>query len=395
MELLVLITVILVIVAIAKVMRSNELSTQLTEDEEYVSLSEIKTQGFLYALFGFILFATLIMQMVGWGKYILPVSASEHGDAIDDLFYVTMYLILFVFFVTHLFLFGFIFKYYKKKGQKALWYPHNNKIEMLWTVIPAIVLIALVFYGLFTWDKVMYPKEDKNSINVELVGKQFDWTVRYSGKDNVLGEANFSAITSSNTLGVLHKVSLDSALSSTLASIKLLDKKVKELDSLVNKAGWIGKCEELDDAETQLSAWKANERRLKKLIKQNANFKASEDDIVLVNDTLWLPKGRTVNFTFRSKDVIHSAYFPHFRAQMNCVPGMKTVFTFKPRYTAEEMKVEAAKEGKTFRMYELICNKICGASHYKMRLPIVVLEQKEFDAKMASKKTFANEIGLK
>ena len=66
--------------------------------------------------------------------------------------------------------------------------------------------------------------------------------------------------------------------------------------------------------------------------------------------------------------------------------------TFKPRYTAEEMKVEAAKEGKTFYSYELVCNKICGASHYKMRFPIVVLEQKDFDAKMKAAKTFGDEI---
>ena len=73
MELLVLITVLIVIVAIAKVMRSHELSTQLVDDEEYVSLSEIKTQGFLYALFGVLLFGSLLAQMAGWGKFLLPV----------------------------------------------------------------------------------------------------------------------------------------------------------------------------------------------------------------------------------------------------------------------------------------------------------------------------------
>ncbi len=391
MELLVLITVLIVIVAVAKVMRSHELSTKMANDEEYVSLSEIKTQGFLYALFGVLLFGTLLAQMVGWGEFILPVSAAEHGDKIDDLFWVTMYLILFVFFVTHTLLFAFIFKYYKKKDQKALWFPHNNKLEMAWTVIPAIVLLSLVFYGLATWDAVINPEDDKNTLQVELVGEQFKWTAHYSGKDNQLGKVNFSAITSSNSLGIVTEATLDSALVGTIASIAQLEGQVKVLDSLVEKGEWSGKSEELAEAESQLSAWKANERRLKKLIAEKANYSVAEDDIV-IRDTLFLCKGRNHHFSFRSKDVLHSAYFPHFRAQMNCVPGMTTQFTFKPRYTAEEMKKEAAKEGKTFYSYELVCNKICGASHYKMRFPIVVLEQKDFDAKMKAAKTFGEEI---
>jgi len=390
MELLVLITVLIVIVAIAKVMRSHELSTQLVDDEEYVSLSEIKTQGFLYALFGVLLFGSLLAQMAGWGKFLLPVSASEHGDKIDNLFWVTMYLILFVFFLTHTFLFAFIFKYYKKKDQKALWFPHNNKLEMVWTIIPAIVLLSLVFYGLSTWDAVINPEEDKNTVEVELVGEQFKWTAHYSGKDNQLGKVNFSTITSSNSLGIVTSATLDSALVGTIASIVQLEGQVKVLDSLVEN-GWSGKSEELSEAETQLSAWKANERRLRKMIAEKGNYSVAQDDII-IRDTLFLCKGKNHHFTFRSKDIIHSAYFPHFRAQMNCVPGMSTQFTFKPRYTAEEMKVEAAKEGKTFYSYELVCNKICGASHYKMHFPIVVLEQKDFDAKMKAAKTFGDEI---
>ncbi len=391
MELLVLITVLIVIVAVAKVMRSHELSAKMANDEEYVSLSEIKTQGFLYALFGVLLFGTLLAQMVGWGEFILPVSAAEHGDKIDDLFWVTMYLILFVFFVTHTFLFAFIFKYYEKKDQKALWFPHNNKLEMAWTVIPAIVLLSLVFYGLATWDDVINPEEDKNTVEVELVGEQFKWTAHYSGKDNQLGKVNFSTITGSNSLGIVTEATLDSALVGTIASIAQLEGQVKVLDSLVEKAEWSGKLEELAEAESQLSAWKANERRLKKLIAEKANYSVAEDDII-IRDTLFLCKGRNHHFSFRSKDVLHGAYFPHFRAQMNCVPGITTEFTFKPRYTAEEMKIEAAKEGKTFYSYELVCNKICGASHYKMRFPIVVLEQKDFDAKMKAAKTFGEEI---
>ncbi|MFM7023490.1 MAG: cytochrome c oxidase subunit II [Flavobacteriales bacterium] len=398
MALLIFITVLLVVVAVAKIMRSHELATKLNGDQEdFISLSEIKTQGFLYALFGVILFTLIILQICAWSKYILPSSASVHGETIDDLFDVTMNLILFTFFVTHIILFGFIFKYYQKKGQKAYWFPHNNKLEMAWTIIPAVVLLGLITYGLSTWNSVMYQDPTKDSMKVELVAEQFKWTVRYSGADKELGKVNFSTITGTNALGIMTAASVEASLIDTRGKIHELDSVVTVLDSLV-EAGWLGKEEELADAEDNLSAFKANERRLLKFQKEHAGnaayYKGGEDD-VLVRDTLFLVKDRMVEFTFRSKDVLHSAYFPHFRAQMNCVPGQKTYFTFTPRYTSEEMKEVAAGEGKNFVVYELVCNKICGASHYKMRFPIVVVSQREFDAKMARSKTFGAELAGK
>ncbi len=396
MALLIFLTVVLVVVAVAKIMRSHELSTKLDGDQaDFISLSEIKTQGFLYALFGAILFILIIVQMCVWGKYILPSSASVHGDEIDNLFDVTMYLILFTFFVTHIVMFGFIYKYYQKKDQKAYWFPHNNKLEMAWTIIPAIVLLSLITYGLSTWQSVMYQDSTKDSVKLELVAEQFKWTVRYPGKDRVLGKVNFSAITGTNGIGIMTSAAVDSSLVDTRKQIAALEITVKELDSLVNIGGWSGKADDLDDAEDNLSAFKANERRLIRFQEEHkkdaAYYKGGEDDVV-VRDTLYLARDRMAEFTFRSKDVLHSAYFPHFRAQMNCVPGQKTYFTFTPKYTTEEMKEVAASEGKKFVMYELVCNKICGASHYKMRFPIVVLTQKDFDARIATYKVFGDEL---
>ncbi|MCX6183400.1 MAG: cytochrome c oxidase subunit II [Bacteroidetes bacterium] len=398
MALLIFITVVLVVVAIAKIMRSHELATKLNGDQEdFVSLSEIKTQGFLYVLFGVILFTLIGVQMYAWGKYILPSSASVHGDEIDNLFDVTMNLILVTFFITHTVMFAFIYKYYQKKGQKAFWFPHNNKLEMAWTIIPAIVLLSLITYGLSTWSDVMYQESTKDSVKLEVVAEQFKWTVRYSGKDRELGKVNFSTITGSNALGIMTAASVDSSLVDTRKQIAGLERSVKELDSLVEH-GWSGKEDELSDAESKLSAFKANERRLLKFQKEHAKdaayYRGSEDDVI-VRDTLYLAKDRMAEFTFRSKDVLHSAYFPHFRAQMNCVPGQKTYFTFTPKYTSEEMKEVAASEGKNFVLFELVCNKICGASHYKMRFPIVVLSQKDFDARVATYKTFGDEFAGK
>jgi cytochrome c oxidase subunit 2 len=135
-----------------------------------------------------------------------------------------------------------------------------------------------------------------------------------------------------------------------------------------------------------------------------------------VTNELHLPKGKKVVFKFRSQDVLHSAYMPHFRAQMNCVPGMITQFTFVPTVTTADMredekiktdvakineirakkskeleaKGESALEPYTFD-YLLLCNKICGASHYNMQMKIVVETPEEFKAWLAEKPTLASQ----
>ena len=110
---------------------------------------------------------------------------------------------------------------------------------------------------------------------------------------------------------------------------------------------------------------------------------ASRDDKPVTE--LHLPKGKKVLFKFRSQDVLHSAYMPHFRAQMNCVPGMVTQFGFTPKYTTEEMREQSEVMDKTRGInkirsdkgedlyefdYVLLCNKICGASHYNMQMKL-------------------------
>ena len=126
------------------------------------------------------------------------------------------------------------------------------------------------------------------------------------------------------------------------------------------------------------------------------------DDIVVKNE-FHIPVGKEVEFKFRSRDVIHSAYFPHFRAQMNCVPGMTTMFHFTPTITTAEMRkkpevitlmrgindARAARGEKPVEFdYILLCNKICGNSHYNMQMVVVVDTPEEYAKWLASKKPF-------
>ena len=136
------------------------------------------------------------------------------------------------------------------------------------------------------------------------------------------------------------------------------------------------------------------------------------DDVV--TGELHLPVGRAVIFFFRSQDVLHSAYFPHFRAQMNVVPGMVTQFSFTPTVTSDEIReteymrdkialikelrrekdLQLAEEGQEplqeYEQFEyyLLCNKICGVAHYNMQMKIVVETEEEFNAWLQEQQTF-------
>ena len=107
------------------------------------------------------------------------------------------------------------------------------------------------------------------------------------------------------------------------------------------------------------------------------------------------------NLKMRSRDVIHSAFMPHFRAQMNCVPGMVTEFRFTPNKTTAEMRkdpyvIKMMKEINDVRAkqnkepiefdFMLLCNKICGGSHYNMPMTIIVESEKDYNAWIAKQK---------
>ena len=130
-----------------------------------------------------------------------PPVASEHGELTDKLFWRTMWITGLVFFITHVLLFWFGYKYRYKENAKAHFYPENNKLEMLWTGVPAIVLTWLVISGWMAWDDIMSdPSEDAEQI--EVMGYQFAWSFRYGGLDNSVGDYDYRLITNINEHGV-------------------------------------------------------------------------------------------------------------------------------------------------------------------------------------------------
>jgi len=350
-SLLVIIVLFLLSIALWQLTKIFDL-TQVgvgSNDSGIADDNDNNVQGYL--MFGFLAFIYIftIYGLFKWGGLVLHTPASEHGGLIDNLMNITWILIFIVQTITQALLHYFAFKYRGRKDQQALYFADNNKLEVIWSIIPAIVLAGLILYGLYAWSNIMFIDKDEDSIEIELYAQQFKWTARYSGDDNVLGKANVRYIEGVNTLGV-----------------------------------------DLADPNAQ-------------------------DDKVVTE--LHIPKGKKIHFKIRSQDVLHSAYMPHFRAQMNCVPGMVTEFAFTPIFTTQEMRdqpfmqekvaninairtkksVELVAKGETALDpytfdYLLLCNKICGASHYNMQMKIVVDTPEEYKKWLKEKPTLIEEV---
>ena len=383
-KLVILLVIVLGVVAIAQMIRVYELSSKLTKAKENeISNRDNRFNARLMLLFMFAFFGSFIWLMVRFGWTGRGVSASVHGDEIDWLMNLNLIIITLVFFLTNSLLFVFAFKYVKKPGVPALYYPHNNKLEMLWTVVPAMVLAVIIILGLKTWNDAT-GESAPEAIRVELFSKQFDWTARYSGVDNKLGNYDYKLTTDNNELALKTTATIDTA-------IRLMEEGpmgIKTIEDKLNDESIMLVPEDREKMEADLSR---KERLIRLLYQMKAKHDPKEDaaawDDFIQKDTLYLCKGREYEFSFRSKDVIHSAFFPHFRAQINTVPGLETRFKFIPKYTTLEMR--DIKQNEDFH-YVLMCNKICGGAHYKMKMMVVVLDEAEYDnwEKSKSNKTF-------
>ena len=130
------------------------------------------------------------LSFLEMGRRPPPEAASEHGSEYDNLMWISFAIIFFVQTITQALLHYFAYKYRGKKGQKALFYADNDRLEAIWTIIPVITLAGLILYGLYTWTDIMTIEENEDALVVELYAQQFNWKARYAGDDGVLGDAN-------------------------------------------------------------------------------------------------------------------------------------------------------------------------------------------------------------
>lgn len=381
----ILLVIVLGAIAIAQLVRVYEYTLKLKKTGEHdINDRDNNLNAWLMLLFMIFQLGGFIYLMLAYGWTGRGPSASLEGDETDWLLNLNFVIIIVVFFLTNFLLFFFSFKYVRKPGVRATYYPHNNKLEMIWTVVPACVLAVIIILGLRSWNKLTSPAGDE-AVVIELYSKQFDWTARYAGQDNVLGKYDYKLTTANNELGILTTKTIKDAIDEREKKIKAIDLELASDTVLADSV--------IEAREFTLSH---NERILRSLYQLEQNHKSeldknAEDDII-VKGTLVLCVGQEYEFNFRSMDVIHSAYFPHFRAQINTVPGMTTRTKFTPKTTTAEM--QKIKNDPKFK-YILMCNKICGKAHYKMKMDIEVLSKKDFEVwyTSKSKETFKLKYG--
>ena len=349
---LTLTVLVLVAISIWQITKIFELSQPKKVNTQVADDGDNQWNGQLMFAFLIFIYAITLFSFWKWGDVMLPSSSSEHGIEYDKLLWISFAIIFFTQTITQGLLHYFAYKYRGEKGKKALFYADNDRLEAIWTIIPVIVLAGLILYGLYTWTDIMTVEENEEALVVELYAQQFNWKARYAGEDGVLGDAN----------------------------VRFL----QDFDG-------------------------------KNLVGIDATDPNGFDDVVV--QELHLPAGREVIFKMRSQDVLHSAFMPHFRAQMNCVPGMITEFAFTPTVTTEEIRQTDAMKAKVKKInrirreksqdllakgeeplepyvfdYLLLCNKICGASHYNMQMKIIVETQQEFEKWISDQQTFAEFI---
>ncbi|MEZ4737888.1 MAG: cytochrome c oxidase subunit II [Flavobacteriales bacterium] len=378
-KLLILIVVVLGILAVAQLARVYELTSKLRgKREEDISAGDNRFNGRMMWLFAVAYFGFFLWLVVAYKDKMLPIAASEHGVETDWLLNFNWAILLIAFVITNVLLFWFAGKYLYSKDRRAFWQPHNNKLELIWTVIPAAVLAVIIIYGLRTWSGITAPAGPEAEL-VELYARQFDWTARYPGADGGLGATDFRLINGTNPLGIVTRESVATRIAE-------LDQEIRTGDSLLAHAILSDtRTGELTESVERMRRNKTRIINLRSLMEQDIAEKGEAsaylhgaDDIVIKE--FHLPVHKEAEILIRSQDVIHSAYIPHMRAQMNAVPGMTTRMKMVPTITTDSMRTAVMKDDAFD--FILLCNKICGASHYNMQMPLVVTTSEEYDAWM-------------
>ena len=442
MKLITLLVVIAGVIALAQLAKVGQLTSLIrNKREEDISAADTRLNGGLFVAFMVAFYASFIWLIIRYGDY-NPPAASAHGETYDTLMNFNMYIIMAVFFLVNTVLFVFANKYRQEAGRKAKFFAHDNRLELIWTVIPSIVLAVIIIYGLRTWNEMTGEASD-DALRVEVYSKQFDWTARYPGADGEFGLANYNLITPTNPLGIVTADGVAGALEEIEGQIASLESElahergtllaqIEEVEAELHAAHDHGHGHDdhgehgddhhglsaerkamlearLHDLEHMLegddvvvlsnAAVEAKEDKVHRLKRHRqrimevkpfdyeggvAAWEAGADDKIMKGE-FHLPVGREVEFVFRSRDVIHSAYMPHFRAQMNTVPGVPTRFKMTPTITTDSMRT--VLDDPDFN-YVLLCNKVCGAAHFNMQMKVVVESEEEYNAWLESQEEF-------
>ncbi|MCB0687582.1 MAG: OmpA family protein [Saprospiraceae bacterium] len=338
--LIIIVAFLLLAIVVVQISRINEIAKQLRGEVEAERRSNDRQGKYLFGFMVVFLLATVYSAwhyknyFLGYGPH---TAASEHGPSIDKLFLITLVITGIVFIITHIALFYFAYKYKHRPEGRASFMPHDNKLEIIWTAIPAFAMFALVINGLVVWNKVMADVDpDEEYMEIEAMGYQFAWALRYPGPDGKLGSRNYKLINGVNPMG-------------------------QDWQDLKN----------LDD-------FQPGELVLPKGKKIRVRITARD-----VLHDFYLPQfrvkmdavpGLPTYFVFTPTKTTEE-----YREELSKYPEYQV--PYDPADPTGPKKWEAFE-------YELACAELCGSGHYSMKKIVKIVEQDEYDAWARQQKSF-------
>ena len=332
--LIIFLCIVLTAVVLVQLGKVTELATSIRGEAD--AQEDLNTRQGLFGMIFMVAFMIFCLGsawyyknwMLGYGPH---GAASEHGDTLDGMFNITLGFTYIVFVLTHIALFWYAWKYRGRRGRKALFMPHDTKLELVWTAVPAIVMCFLVVNGLIAWNEVMGDDGDED-IEIEATGSQFSWTIRYPGEDGKLGEKNYKNITGLNSLGQVW------------TDTKNLDDVI--VDKIVLPVG------------------------------KKVRVRITAKDVLHNFD---LPH-------FRVKmDAIPGlpTYF-YFTPKITTKDYRKNLANY-PEYQAPDPNNPDKKLWETFN-FDLACAELCGSGHYAMKKVVEIVSDEEYEKWMKSQK---------
>jgi len=193
----------LVVIILFQISKAGEILGELGGEKESVDANNrFQANMFLGVLvFGLI---GIVWSAVHYSPMFLPEASSEHGVGIQNMYFWTLVSIVPIFFLTQILLFGFSYFYRKDDRKTSFFFPESNKLELIWSLIPAVVMVLLVTGGLRQWLKITGPIPEERleeTLTIEATAQQFKWDIRYSGKDRKLGPRANRKMTAENPWG--------------------------------------------------------------------------------------------------------------------------------------------------------------------------------------------------
>ncbi len=277
--------------------------------------------GSLHAVAGVISALSIRPLAIGWDWW-LPPNYSVHGRAIDQLFIAIFWLTMFIFVGCEAVLIWFMWKYRHRAGcGKGIFSHGNTKLEMIWTIIPAIILIFLSLITKGVWDNYRYAPgiDHQKAPKILVIGQQYKWNVVYPGPDGKMGRyLIFPKPTDLKWPAVPEGASFDFPPVPGPAYMKEVDALVV-LDKYIDEINPLGK--DFSDPAGLDDDWKGS-----------------------LNHPLEIPKGIPVEISIGSKDVIHDFYLPNFRVRLDAVPGMRGVIYLTATTSSSELEKQTRRE---------------------------------------------------